>query len=270
MPMEPVVERVSPHTARMWFEGRRDNRPVNENAWKRYATDMAEGRWHNTGVPLVFNGAGRLMDGQHRLLAVIEYGKPVDFVVVRGVDDAAMEAYDIGLARRLADFLHLRGESYAKQIAATIHYVARYERYGTFQPLMVQQGQTVQQALEFFDSRADELRYAVLFAQTISKHIPVSQSIIASLYVLFAAINEADADDFFDKLGSGVDLAATDAILLFRQRMINNRAARDKIAPHVVAALAIKAWNAYRAGRPVLQLSWHPGGKTPEPFPKPE
>lgn len=34
-----------------------------------------------------------------------------------------------------------------------------------------------------------------------------------------------------------------------------------------VAALVVKAWNAYRTGRPVTNLRWRSGGSSPEAFP---
>lgn len=269
--MEITVERVTPTTARHWLDGKRANRRVTEGKVESYAADMKEGRWRQNGVPIVFNEDGALMDGQHRLLAVIEYGKPIELVVARGVADEAMVTFDVGIARRLKDFLQLRGEQYAEVLAAMVNTLARYEEYGTFQRInLSQRSLTIQQALEYFDENAERLRYAAMVGESVKRHTPMSGAMAGTLYVLFAALDEADADDFMDKLASGARLEATDPVYLLRRRLIDNRGNRDKLGQHVIAALAIKAWNAYRAGRPMSTLSWRPGGKTPEAFPVPE
>lgn len=268
--MEISIERVTPQKARQWVEGGRNNRRTSEIKVKQYAMDMDEGRWRQNAVPIVFNEDGELMDGRHRMLALIEHGKPLDFAVARGVDDEAMATFDVGLARRLKDFLHLRGEEYAEVKASMVNMLWRFETYGTFaHSNLTQRAISISQALDYFDARAEEFRYAAGLGQSVRSHVPLAASLVGALYIIFSAINESDADDFMEKVGSGAALLPTDSVFLLRRRLIDNRGARDKLAQHVIAALAIKAWNAYRRGQPMQALSWRPGGKTPEPFPVP-
>lgn len=50
------------------------NRVCKPNVVKKYASDMAEGRWVDTHEPIAMSVDGNLIDGQHRLAAVIESG----------------------------------------------------------------------------------------------------------------------------------------------------------------------------------------------------
>ena len=60
-------------------------RKVNWNLVHKYARAMEQGLWRSNGEPIIFDEDGLLKDGQHRLLAVLEYGVPVKMLVVRGV-----------------------------------------------------------------------------------------------------------------------------------------------------------------------------------------
>ena len=59
-----------------------------------YAEQMRAGEWHLTGDTLKVNRSGGLMDGQHRLMAVIRSGWSGTQLVVTGLPDHAAYAMD--------------------------------------------------------------------------------------------------------------------------------------------------------------------------------
>ena len=72
--------RVTPEMANEWLDNQAPNRKPSQSAIERYAKAMKDGIWTaDPRLALSFNEDGKLVDGQHRLFAVIEYGKPVDF-----------------------------------------------------------------------------------------------------------------------------------------------------------------------------------------------
>lgn len=84
------------------------NRPVKTNKVHDYAKYMAEGRWIRNGEALRITESGTLLDGQHRLMAVIESGATVTFDVAVIPDDEAEQAFltmDNGLRRSVSDFV---------------------------------------------------------------------------------------------------------------------------------------------------------------------
>jgi hypothetical protein len=83
--METRIEWVTPDHARLMLSNMIANRKVSRSAVDRYARDMRAGRWHAASA-LALDSEGRLVDGQHRLLAVIEAGVPVQMQVTRGAD----------------------------------------------------------------------------------------------------------------------------------------------------------------------------------------
>lgn len=58
------------------------------------ARDIAAGRWMRNAQPICFSRNGRLMNGQHRLMAVIASHGTIEVPVVRGLPDAAYATYD--------------------------------------------------------------------------------------------------------------------------------------------------------------------------------
>ena len=63
------------------------NRNIRQSVVKRYANDMRSGRWSTDACPpIVIAKDGSLIDGQHRLSAVMQAGVAVIMDVKTGVD----------------------------------------------------------------------------------------------------------------------------------------------------------------------------------------
>ena len=64
---------VTPAMAANWLENANvKNRKISDLHVKRLARDMKEGRWVQTHEGIAFDPNGVLLDGQHRLWAIIE------------------------------------------------------------------------------------------------------------------------------------------------------------------------------------------------------
>ena len=82
--------------------------------------------------------------------------------------------------------------------------------------------------------------------------------------------HQDDAQTFFRLLRSGEELHEGSALLALRKRVIDDSRSARKITVIEYTALIIKAWNLWREGREVRQLSWKAGGSNPEAYPLPE
>lgn len=102
-----TTEYIDPHLAAEYLERNTLNRAVRAAKVAEYAADMRLGRWHDTGQGIIFDETGTLIDGQHRLLAIIESGIGVHMDVIRGVSRSAMAYIDVGAKRSTNDYLHL-------------------------------------------------------------------------------------------------------------------------------------------------------------------
>ena len=66
---------------------------------------MINGDWQLTHQGIAFDTTGRLIDGQHRLHAIIEAGVPVQILVTRGCSASSFSILDRGANRRPSDIL---------------------------------------------------------------------------------------------------------------------------------------------------------------------
>lgn len=111
---------VDPACAERWLAHNVSNRRQRPAQIKRISEAMAAGEWLNTEDPVKFDEDGNLIDGQHRLRAVIRSGCTVEMTVVRGLPRQVQDVVDIGATRTASDALQVRGFKHGAMLAATV------------------------------------------------------------------------------------------------------------------------------------------------------
>ena len=99
------TELITPEKAKEYLENQFRNRSLRPTKIRDYVRQMKENKWLVNGEPIIFDKSGRLIDGQHRLNAVIEANTPQTFDVRRNVDAAAAASIDTGASRRMYEQL---------------------------------------------------------------------------------------------------------------------------------------------------------------------
>ena len=100
------VVTVTPELARVILDDHnRDNRRVKPSVVKRYARMMQIGDWKLSPETISISRTGRLLNGQHRLMAVAMSGVSVDFLFAYGFEEDVFAVLDRGSARTMADAL---------------------------------------------------------------------------------------------------------------------------------------------------------------------
>ena len=101
------VVRITAALATEWLEGNTHNRPINDRCVGDMARDIKNGKWHLTHQGIAFDKAGVLIDGQHRLYAVVEAGMDAVMLVTYGLPLETQIVIDGGVPRLAHHFLHL-------------------------------------------------------------------------------------------------------------------------------------------------------------------
>ena len=106
---------VTPVIAARWLKNNFGNRPLREDTVKAYARDMINGVWVPTHQGIAFNDEDALIDGQHRLSAIVLSGCTVRMMVTFGLSSqienskmTTMDAVDRGATRSVADQLTIQ------------------------------------------------------------------------------------------------------------------------------------------------------------------
>ncbi len=94
---------VTPELAAKWLLKNTSNRAVRKGRVKAFARDMKAGAWSFNPQPISFGTDDGILDGQHRLLAIIESGVSVQMAVWFDVPVASRSVMDLGTPRGLRD-----------------------------------------------------------------------------------------------------------------------------------------------------------------------
>lgn len=107
--MKTTIEKIGPVTATKYLESAPQNRHVSPTVVNSYAKQMSAGQWRQTHQGIAFNEAGGLVDGQHRLHAIIKSGRTITMQVSRGLTSDDILVIDAGKTRTANDRLAVSG-----------------------------------------------------------------------------------------------------------------------------------------------------------------
>jgi hypothetical protein len=122
-PIETVEVDITPVMAEAMLEKNKKNRKIRNYVLWRYTDDMVAGNWKRSHQSIALDGRGNILDGQHRLIAVVRSGKTVRMSVSRNVPPQSQVVMDDGVRRTDRDAFSLLGGEHANvnglQIAIT-------------------------------------------------------------------------------------------------------------------------------------------------------
>ena len=262
------VETITPEIAKTMLGENVNNRRISRDNVNLFAREIRNGEWRFNGEAIKFGKDGRLLDGQHRLLAVIAADKPLTTLVIRGLEDETQQTMDSGKpAPWRRAHLARRKELHAARLTGRAVYLA--DQLGMEAAAQNDLKPTRGEIISFIDQTpqlADVLAASRAFRSQSGDML--TSSMFASLWWTFAHIDTDAANRFFMSLASGANLQADDPILILRNTLMAQphkagRSARDNRVR--IAALTIKAWNKWRKGKPLRQLKFSAGESFPTP-----
>jgi hypothetical protein len=98
---------VTPSLARNWLVYNQINRPVKPQVVDEYIRQIESGQWKRTHQGIAFTHNGTLIDGQHRLLAIIRTGRTLPMLVFTNEPAENYEFIDCGRTRSNLDMLRI-------------------------------------------------------------------------------------------------------------------------------------------------------------------
>lgn len=251
--------KITPSMAEAILKNNEHNRPLSERHVTVLAGAMKRGEWMLTGEAIKLDADGRLLDGQHRLRAIIKSGVTVEMTLIKGVNTEAFHVIDTNSKPRGAsDIMAISGEKNPLVLAAAARLIKNWEYDPDF---TIRTHVWTPAELENVLERHPKLREHTDSKGALSKMLPPSY--ITAFKYLFSRTNEREAQHFMDRLATGVGLEKNNPILLLRDLLSANKSARTKYAKKVIAAVVIKAFNYHLAGVTPSRLEWRKDEKFP-------
>jgi len=279
-----TIEIITPALAEEMLRHNTCNRPIKETNVIFLTHEILEGRWRLTGSAIQFVGKD-LVDGQHRLKAIIAAGKAVKMVIARfpatAVAKDIFKVIDVGANRTVGDILAIEGEANVNVLSGILKGMARYyqaiEHAGQTAKTIPYSSQT--QAANKTRKTAHALRRTVVkkplshimdllaqyplaresaqFAKARGRSKPQLLTPVqwGILHAIYNDVDEASATTFLESLNTGENLSRQSPILQLRERLLSLRTDMTRnatsVGPQFVLALCNAAWNAYRTGKPI-------------------
>jgi hypothetical protein len=248
-----TIETITPETARQYLELNNRNRPVTLTRVAAYAQMMRRNQWILSGEPLIFN-QGRLLNGQHRLLACISADQPFETFVVRDVPEIAFTVLDSGMTRSVANVLAVDGIKQANQIGSTTTMVFSYvdgKAVGTKYPRNRQDIlEHVQKNLVTYENAMRVLNRA--------KKCGFVGSPFGALAVFVQ--DHQRFDEFVEGVFSGANLDQGDPRLTLRTWFMARHGHQTTM---IKFCAIIKAWNAFVEGKTLAKMYAFTNGVIP-------
>jgi hypothetical protein len=238
-----AVETIGPDRAEEYLAANRGNRNIVQAHVAALARDIRNGQWMFNAQPICFSRSGRLLNGQHRLSAVLEAGQPIEVLVMRGLPEEAFTTYD--KQAKKAPALDEMFEDFGDKalISATAVLLWRRELRPDGEP---NARPTASEIRDVIKDHPELMRFRG-FARKLVRYGRASALVYAAYRIMRA--NPGLGRIFLDRLETAANLPAGHIILRLRDRMIDLRKADQNTQIDEILA----AWERFqkRPGIPV-------------------
>lgn len=248
---------ITPALAEQYLRQNTSNRSLRPNKVEKYAKEMREGRWkEGTGDTIKICPDGRILDGQHRLAAIVKAEKSFHLTIADGVSPDVFDVLDIGSSRTARDMFKIAGKQYDSLAPAIIR---RYieMKSGKYGDSHGRESPTPTVLLETYDLDPKLWNGICNNAQEWGKKFSriLEASVIGSFYALTREINTDQAFQFMEQLCTGNDIA-NPTIATLRQKLLNDKVSTLKMPTLYKDILIIKTWNAFRNNKLIKNLKF--------------
>lgn len=244
---------ITPKLAKELLLKNNSNRRVSKEVVTLYANDMREGRWkENTAEFIKIADDGDILDGQHRLLAVIESDCCINFDTAFGVSKSVFDVLDTGKNRSSADIFSIEKIDNFAIISAIVksYLVVSRSNKADIRKSSKSLRLTNTIILEEYKKRPEFWQQVASFSIKGYKNFAhiLPTSFIGTLYSYFYDISPEDSRSFINQLCSG-DAISNSSISVLRQALLKDKVSQRKMQFHDKFAIIIKTWNAFRLGK---------------------
>lgn len=240
---------IGPDEASTLLKANTSNRPLTRSNVVALASAMTRGEWVLNGETIIFSPDGTLMQGQHRLHAIIKSGVTVPLLLVRGIQFDAFSTLDLGRKRSVGDVLNIHGEVNANVLASALRSIGLIEGIVTDQRAM-----SPAMATSILDRHPSVRVWTSRFSSSEAKKF-ISSAFIGALTMAAERHGSERVAEFFAQVSSGEGLHKGMPAYAVRERFFAR--SRTDVIPYMMAlAYAIKALNAHLTGQPMKMLRW--------------
>lgn len=252
------VVTVSPDAAAEILEKHHgSNRPLQKAAVNKITRALVDGTFVTNGETVVFDDAGLMRQGQHRMVSCRDSGIPFETFVVCNVSSKCWSTYDQHQSRSASQVLAAMGVKPAQEVAGGIRCLAHFVQHGVVQKSNVYL--PVHAVLDWYRSHPEILGSGtVAMGYGKARSLFHGSSNLCCLHYVFSRVDKGLADQMFHSIATRSVPAGDEwsAVRLLAERLQQDAVGQRQMPDVEVTALTIKAWNSVRDNKPLQRLRW--------------
>lgn len=254
---------VTPVLAEVLLKGNKLNRPVSEKNIIFLSNQMRAGTFkRDTGESIKVSKTGNLLDGQHRLLAIIRANIAQQMLVVSELDDDIFSVLDTGKKRNASDVLSINGYKSTVGLSGMVRAIKILNSITV--NFKQQNAITNSEILEFVKDN-EEISEIYSFCENYyRKFRSIPPNNLAAIYFILVKKGylPEKIEEFMNLYSTGLSLKDDNPIYVLRNKLIIDSQSKSKLSVKNKIALFIHTWNLWTRNKNCTKMS------VPENFPK--
>lgn len=239
---------VTPEMAERFLTKNTQNRKLDQNRVQRYANEMRGGFWILNGESIAFDNEGTLVNGQHRLAAVIKAGIEVPFLVVQNVPTKSFLVTDTGKNRTSGDVFGINGTPSAKTTAAGIQVYCDLKGGLYSINSCIRSRLPREMALSIYNENSEKIDEVVKYCRCISTKFIYHEAALyigIYLYLLYEKKYTEDTIHRFFDWYAYPPVCKCNSIYCLRERLTRAKNNKVTIRSSTKIRLYMKTWSNY-------------------------
>jgi hypothetical protein len=240
-----AIEQVTPAMATRWLEANTRNRPVQQRRVDQYTRDMQAGNWYLSNDAVAFSTTGQLLNGQHRLWAIIESERTVQLLVVRDLPEESRAVMDLGQKRTAGqNHVLLTKDPLGK----------RKMELANFIRVLIEghhRGSTYAEQVDFMERFHEGIEWA---CTTPERPFAFRGAFVRGPLALAHKTNPGAVAEFAEKLVSGANLSEREPALVARNKILSSNRTAGGVARRQMGVSVCRAIVAHLNGEKLKML----------------
>lgn len=250
--MDAKIELITPEVAQEYLNKNTINRKINKDIIEQYVNAMRSSQWIPNGDTIKFSNNDKLMDGQHRLSAIISSGKSYNMVVIRGLPEEVFKTIDTGKKRNRSDVLHIAGFSNVAALAGALRLLFLFEKikFKNIYPSIFRGGYVSNEDILNIATKTPDIGKMVTTVYSEYKYVGRLMGTCPAicLFYIFSKKDPKLAREYYSGLQNGINLSEDSVIRSVREKLISNLLSNKKLDVGNKISLIIRSWNFLRQG----------------------
>lgn len=239
------------------------NRKVTPTNVRLIGKAMVEDKWDFNGDSIRFDENGNMIDGQHRLLAIINTGVSVPMVIMTGIKKDAFDTIDIGTKRSASDIFSINKIKNEVLTASVVKFIYAFKNGKYSANRNTVRNLQNHEIMDYYNSLPN-IEESISFASKLKTKGQklLAPSVLGGMHYLLSEVDPEMATEFMQQLYVGSNLSENSPIIPLRNRLIKTKIDKNfTITNTVLLQSIIFVWDKVMAGKTCKTL------KVPEDYP---